>query len=87
MNAQSLLKDCSAILVARGKQYGKAEEMFSIAAKLFSGQLQADVTPSEVCLLMAQMKLGRIANGNTEKDTYLDAVNYIALAYEIHVEP
>jgi len=83
MNARELLKDCDAILKRRGIEYGKPEDLYKVTAKLISGQI-GDVSPSQVCLIMAQVKLGRIANGNAALDTYVDAINYVALAWEIH---
>ena len=86
MNAPSLLKECNAILTERGEQYGDAKDLYDITSKLVSGQVGSrfwGVSPAEVCLIMAQIKMGRIANGNTQKDTYIDAINYIALAAEL----
>jgi hypothetical protein len=31
--------------------------------------------------LVAQLKMARIANGDRQEDSFLDAINYIALAW------
>ena len=83
MNARDLFKECATILEERGKQYGEAKDLYEVTAKMIGAQLGIEVTPWEACLVLANIKLGRIANGDTQKDTYLDVINYIALAWEV----
>lgn len=83
IEAEELLIKCSEILQERGEQYGDAHDLYKITARLWSGYLQRPVTPGDVCLLMALMKIGRLAHGvegDAADDTFTDSINYIALA-------
>jgi hypothetical protein len=44
------------------------------------------VSSYEVCIMMADLKLGRLAKGDYHKDSIADAIGYLALAYELHKE-
>jgi hypothetical protein len=84
IEAEELLIKCSETLIERGKQYGDAHDLYRGTAQLWSAYTGQTVTPSDICMMMALMKIGRLSQGVDDKeahfDTYIDAVNYIALA-------
>jgi hypothetical protein len=84
IDAEALLNDCETILTNRGKQYGDAAPLYKSIALMWSGYLGVEVTPTDVCILMSLMKAGRLSQGVDDSDalddTYIDAINYIALA-------
>jgi len=69
----------------RLKQYGTPQENFSRIAQGWSVLLEADVTPEQVALCMAWLKMARLVNGPHE-DGYIDAASYMALAGELGLE-
>lgn len=84
--AHDILKNCGDILEDRHTQYGDAKAVHQSMANLISAQLGADCTATDAALVMAQIKLARLANGVDDKaalkDTFIDAINYIAIAWE-----
>ena len=84
---EELLRDCSKILKERGQQYGSADLVFRAIADQWTSHLHKDISSSDAALMMAQMKIARINQGISDqvvgKDTYLDAINYLALAWSL----
>lgn len=68
----------------RQKDYGKPEVNFSRIAARWSQHLGITVTPYQVCLLMAELKLARLASGEYHEDSLTDGAAYLALAAEMH---
>ncbi len=66
----------------REKDYGKPSTNFGNIASRWSQFLGVEVKPWQVCLMMADLKIARIANGYHE-DSVVDAIGYIALAKEV----
>ena len=66
-------------------QYGPPAENFARIAQGWSVLLDADVTPEQVALCMAWLKMARLVNGPHE-DSYVDAAAYMALAGELGLE-
>lgn len=96
--ASDLLTYCQQVLAQRGEQYGGSETVFKAMAQGFSrslsGKLTAELEPHDAALLMVQLKLARIVgrplpdNPTAEqikvwKDNLADAINYLALAWEV----
>jgi hypothetical protein len=46
-------------------------------------QLEEPITPELVAVMMALVKISRIANDSTHTDNYIDAIAYIAGAGEL----
>lgn len=66
----------------REKDYGRPSANFGNIASRWSQFLGVEVKPWQVCLMMADLKIARIANGYHE-DSVVDAIGYIALAKEV----
>jgi len=66
----------------RESHYGTPQENFARIAQGWSVLLEADVTPEQVALCMAWLKMARLVNGPHE-DSYVDAAAYMALAGEL----
>lgn len=66
----------------REKHYGTPQENFQRIALGWSVLLETDVTPEQVALCMAWLKMARLVNGPHE-DSYTDGAAYLALAGEL----
>ena len=69
----------------RNMQYGSPENNFGVIAELWNAYLGCDykITPIDVALMMALLKIARIATGNTKEDNYIDLAGYAACAAEL----
>lgn len=67
----------------RESQYGSPEDSFKLIAELWSSYLDYAISPVDVAIMMALLKLARIASGRFKADSYIDACGYIACAGEI----
>jgi hypothetical protein len=65
---------------ARRDEYGPAEEGFAQYARGWSEIIGAEVTPTQVALCMAWLKICRELNGH-KRDSLVDAAGYIHLAH------
>jgi hypothetical protein len=70
------------IITERGKDYGTPESNLGRTAKLWSAYLGRAITPEQVCICMALVKVSRMAAGRKD-DNYVDARAYIQLAQEL----
>ena len=66
----------------RQKNYGKPLVNHQRIATIWSVILGAEITPSQVALCMAGLKLARLAY-KYDDDSFIDAAAYIAIAGEI----
>ena len=66
----------------RNKDYGPPEVNFQRIADRWSQLLRVDVEPWQVCVMMADVKIARLAEGYTE-DSVIDLIGYAALAAEL----
>jgi len=66
----------------RQAHYGKPEDNFKRIADRWSQTLGVEVKPWQVCVMMADLKLARLANGLHE-DSFIDGIGYLALAAEL----
>lgn len=82
---ENILNECVTVLRQRGEQYGDARRVHQAMGDLIGTQLQTDCSASDAALVMAQIKLARLSQGIDDpavlKDTYIDAINYIAIAW------
>lgn len=69
----------------REQQYGSPESNFSLIARLWREYLDTDkpITAHDVAVMMALLKIARIASGQTKLDNYVDLCGYAACAGEI----
>ena len=66
----------------REAHYGTPQDNFARIAKGWEVVLKCDVTPEQVALCMAWLKIARLANGPHD-DSYIDGAAYMALAGEL----
>lgn len=67
----------------REGQYGSPENSFNEIAKLWTVWLGMKITPQDVAVMMAMLKIARIKTGRFKEDSYIDACGYLACAAEI----
>jgi hypothetical protein len=69
----------------REQQYGSPEDNFSLIARLWREYLDTDkpITAHDVAVMMALLKIARIATGTFKADSYIDACGYLACAGEL----
>ena len=69
----------------REEDYGSPENNFSLIARLWREYLDTDmpITAHDVAIMMALLKVARIASGQTKEDNYVDLAGYAACAGEI----
>lgn len=66
----------------REKHYGTPQENFARIAKGWEVILQCDVTPEQVAICMAWLKMARLVHG-PHNDSYVDGAAYLAIASEL----
>ena len=73
----------------RESQYGNPEDNFSLIADLWNIYLhgkyqhEATINAADVAVLMALLKIARLATGKFKEDSYVDCIGYMACAGEI----
>ena len=67
----------------RADDYGSPQVNFSRIAKLWEPILGLEITPVQAALMLAQLKVARLINTPTHRDSYIDAAGYIALGAEL----
>lgn len=67
----------------RNRDYGEPIENFERIAAGWRVLLGAEVTPHQVALCMAWLKMARLCETPTHKDSYVDAAAYAALAAQL----
>lgn len=64
----------------RNESYGGKENLRRTAAG-WSTIAGVDITPEQVCLMMAWLKIARLCHAS-HRDSFVDALGYLALGYE-----
>lgn len=67
---------------SREEDYGSPEDNFAVIAALWTAYTGADVTPKDVAMMMALLKIARAKSGS-KPDTYIDLAGYAACGAEI----
>lgn len=70
----------------RNRDYGEPIENFERIAAGWRVLLEAHVTPHQVALCMAWLKMARLVETPRHEDSYVDAAAYAALAAQLVVE-
>ena len=93
-----LLKAQQCITVDRAATHGDAEDSFQTIADVWSWYLcnvgkddirllpDDPLTPADVAMMMALLKVARICGNKTHEDNYVDLAGYAALAGEISMK-
>ena len=76
-----ILDEASSILRGyRNSEYGPPEHSFDAIARLWSAYLDSDISPREVGVMMALLKIARSIHAPGKRDNYVDLAGYAALA-------
>lgn len=67
---------------SREEDYGSPEDNFAVIAELWTAYTGTDVTPKDVAMMMALLKIAR-AKAGSKPDTYVDLAGYAACGAEI----
>lgn len=86
-----LSKADSIINGERQDRYGTPENSFPILADLWNAFLTAIavnkqypvLSSQDASIMMALMKIARISNGTQQRDSFIDAIGYLAIAGEL----
>lgn len=85
MNPKSVLDEAKAIISERGDDYGnEIENNFERISALFQFATGHVLTPSDAAIFMVCLKLARIREAPFKRDSYVDAVAYLAFAAELN---
>lgn len=67
--------------------YGQPERNFETIATYWSEYLGGiEITPGDVGIMMALLKIARIGSHHYKEDNYVDAVNYLLFSAELNQE-
>lgn len=87
MNRGEILAEAQRLTLAdRNKNYGKPIVNHTRIADLWSVYLSKEVTPSQVAICMALVKIARLMETDDHLDSFCDAAAYLAIAGEIASE-
>ena len=82
-----VLRDAATLVNGqRNRDYGEPIDNFERIAVGWRVLLGADVTPHQVALCMAWLKMARLCETPTHEDSYVDAAAYAALAAQLVAE-
>lgn len=88
-----LLEEAIATVTARGKPYGGVEDNFGRIARLWHAHLAnrygaaPDLDAIDVALMMALVKVARLANDPTHRDSWVDIAGYAACGGSLAKKP
>lgn len=83
MNRLDTLKAAAeCVCGSREEDYGSPENNFAVIAGLWTAYTGTDVTPKDVAMMMALLKIAR-AKAGSKPDTYIDLAGYAACGAEI----
>ena len=80
----SVLDEAQALIFGeRNQSYGHPKDNFTTTAELWQAHLRArypdiDITPQDVAIMMAHVKLARLARTPKHRDSQVDTAGYIA---------
>ena len=67
----------------REQDYGSPESNFSTIARLWEAYSNVHFSPVDVAMMLALLKIGRVASGKVKDDNFVDLAGYAACAGEI----
>lgn len=85
MNKRTQTLEAAAALINgdREKDYGTPQENFQRIATCWEMYIGVTIAPHDVALMMAMLKIARLAHDPSKEDSYIDAAGYMALANEL----
>lgn len=82
MNRLDTLKAAAeCVCGSREEDYGSPEDNFAVIAALWTAYTGTDITPKDVAMMMALLKIAR-AKAGSKPDTYVDLAGYAACGAE-----
>jgi DNA-binding transcriptional regulator GbsR (MarR family) len=66
----------------RQDHYGTPQDNFGTTAEMWTAYLGRDISPADVCHMMALLKIARLKRG-PHRDSSIDACGYMALGAEV----
>ena len=85
MQIEKLSKELQAIRKLKSDEYGPFNKKMQAIADVWSVLIGKKLRPKQVALMYAMEKIIR-ANNEYKYDSYIDAINYLVQADEIHRE-
>lgn len=88
MDRQSILERARECVCGQREQdYGTPENNFGRIARLWSDYTGCHVSPIDVAMMMALLKIARVKSGTGTEDSFVDIAGYAACGGEIaHME-
>ena len=83
MNGPDLLRHAAGVVDKRRGEYGEPEDLFANVAVRWSQVLGVKVTPVQVAVCLADLKMARLAHNPKHLDSLIDVAGYIACAHEV----
>ncbi len=84
MQRQDVLNRASEMIDgARQDTYGDPAESFARAAQIWSAILGTPVSPAQVAMCLAGVKLSRLAHTHDHEDSWVDLAGYAAVGAEV----
>ena len=83
MKATEALINAIDIIQDRGLVYGHPKINFARQSGRFSNLLDFPITDAQAALLMVEVKLARLTETPSHLDSYIDAIEYLAIAIEL----
>lgn len=84
MNRSEILTTAEGLINGpRASDYGDPSVNFQRIADLWAPILGQDVTPIQVALCLAQLKVARLIQSPAHEDSWIDAAGYVALGGEL----
>lgn len=67
----------------REQDYGNPEDNFIVISQLWTIYTGRELVPLDVAIMMCLMNIGRITTGTATRDSFVDAIGYLACGAEI----
>lgn len=84
---KNILDEASSIVNGeRASTYGGPEDSFSTVASLWSSWLEKKVSPSDVAIMLAMLKMARLKKTPKHKDSWVDLAGYAACGAECELQ-
>ena len=83
MHRREVLKKAGELITQdREREHGLPRHNFARIARMWSGYLEKDITPSDVCVMMVLLKAARLRH-KLNDDSFIDMAGYAALGSEV----
>ena len=84
MNRRETLQAAeNAVLRDREADHGRPEDTFATIAAMWSAMLGQNISPANVAMMLAALKIARATSNPAHEDNYVDLAGYAACAAEL----